>query len=68
MAKCPKCDKALTSFNEQWVFDRFSRRRTESIAYTCPHCDAVLGFGLDMDEIEKRVATVIAKARSPAGA
>jgi uncharacterized protein with PIN domain len=62
MAKCPKCDKGLIYLNEQAVEIGPQRRRADSVAYVCPHCDAVLGFGLDMDEIEKRAVTAIAKA------
>jgi|HubBroStandDraft_6_1064221.scaffolds.fasta_scaffold296178_3 uncharacterized protein with PIN domain len=61
MAKCPKCDQGFIYLNEEIVEVGMMRRRADSVAYVCPHCDAILGFGPDMDEIEKRVAAAIAK-------
>ena len=62
MATCPKCGKGFIYLNEEAVEIGPQRRRADSVAYTCPHCDSVLGFGPEMDEIEKRVEAAIAKA------
>ena len=62
MAKCPVCRDSLLYLNEQPVEIGPQRRRADSVAYTCPKCDAVLGFGPDMDEIENRIRIAIGKA------
>jgi uncharacterized protein with PIN domain len=64
VAKCPKCDKGFIYLNEETVKIGPQQHLAASVAYVCPHCDTIIGFGPDLEEIQKIVGSAIAKAIS----
>lgn len=59
MNKCPKCEISLSEIKAQPVSARDGDRKWKGAVYTCPHCDTILGAGLDpltaIEEIVRRV-------------
>jgi len=51
MAKCPHCNKLVTLSEKTGTSDSRPVRKEivgkvkKEVMYSCPHCDAVLGFG-----------------------
>jgi len=56
-AKCPRCEKVLTSLNIVKI-DAFEapQEKHSAMAYLCPHCEAVLGVVTDPEHISSWVS------------
>jgi hypothetical protein len=63
MAKCPKCDRAITFVNFKPMESRqsFGSKVVLSIAHTCPLCSSVLSVQVDPVALKTDTLNAIAK-------
>jgi len=61
-AKCPKCEKVLTSIKMEEVTIRGSDTRTwHGVVYSCPYCRTAISTGID--PVALKTDTVLEVAR-----
>ena len=61
MAKCPHCDRPISSINGEPISIKVKRGGLHGFAYCCPLCDAVLSVMID--QIAVKADTVAAVLR-----
>lgn len=56
MAKCPKCEKSLSSVNVEKLSIKAKPNNWKGIAYTCPWCSTVLSVTMDQVALKNDTA------------
>lgn len=46
-AKCPKCEKAITSVRIEDLTVKSGMREFRGVAYACPHCASAISVSID---------------------
>lgn len=65
IGKCPKCEKSISEIVAVSVNVRDNQKSWKGGVFTCPHCNTILGAGLDplatIDETVKRLIVALRK-------